>query len=604
MIVPLLAALAAAGLATAAPAQDAPRFRQGVEYRIEARLDESTDMLTGLARLRYTNRSPVVLDTLYFHQHLNAFRPNSAWATRELRFGNRRFQDQNARDHAYERFTSVTVDGTAVRPVYPGAPDSSVVAIPLPRPLASGGTAELRMGWDARLSTIPRRQGREGRSYDWAQWYPRIAVFESGGWQTQPLLPQGEFYGEFATYDVTLDVRDDQVIGSTGVPVEGDPGWRLNGAPLDPTALRRDAYAPTAAESLGLIGEAQDAGRKRVRWRAEDVHHFAWSASPTFRYDGVQRFALDDAGVRSELPAIHVLYQPTDTLRWEGEVARRTYEAVRWTQQIFGPYLWPQLTVLRRVEARGGTEFPMLIMNSSNSEGLIVHEVVHEWVHGMLANNEWREGWLDEGFASFLTNWYFEEKGQGDVWVASLDAVARMERNGQTQPIGMPGADFRDPATYSAMTYTKTSLVFRMLREYLGEEVFRRVLRAYFDRHKLGHVSEDDFRRVAEEVSGRELGWFFQQWLHSTDTLDYGIGAATTRRLPGGRWATTVQVIRLGEAWMPVQLVVGGVSRTLDSRERTQTVQVETSGRPSEVVLDPQRILLDVDPTNNRSEVR
>ncbi|HEX2094735.1 MAG TPA: M1 family metallopeptidase [Longimicrobiaceae bacterium] len=589
------------------PAGDTAYFQQGVEYRIEARLDERTHVLTGRARLRYTNRSRSTLDTLYLHQHLNAFRPNSAWARRELGEGETRFQALGPAEHAYERFGAVRVDGRAVRPAYPGAPDSTVAAVPLPAPLRPGAATTLELDWSARLSTIPRRQGRRGRHYDWAHWYPRIAAFDRRGWQHHPLLPQGEFYGEFARYDVTLEVAADQVIGATGVPVEGDPGWRLDGGPPPPEFLRRDFYrrrdaardvGAESSEDLGLLAGEPTPGWKRVRWQAEDVHHFAWSASPTFQYDGVLRLSIDEAGRTEELPGIHVLYERGE-VGWPREVARRAYHALQWLQEVFGPYLWPQLTVVHRPE-RGGTEFPMLVMNWSPSEGLIVHEVAHQWAHGMLANNEWREGWLDEGLVSFLTHWYWEQRGNPGIWEGPMQSAAQWERAGRAQPIATPGAGFRDYPTYAAMTGTKASLVFRMLRELLGEETFRRVLRAYYERHRLRHVSEEDFRAVAEEVSGRNLDWFFHQWLHTTATLDYGVGRVEVRRLPDRRWRTRVEVLRVGDAWMPVTLRVGEETRTLDSREPRQTVEVVTRERPAEVVLDPDRVLLDLDRANNR----
>lgn len=593
---PLLAAAAALTLAAPAAAQQpaAPYFRQGVDYRIEARLDETTDILHGRARLRYTNRSQTALDTLYVHQHLNAFRPNSAWARRELEYGVTRFQELGPDEHAFERFGAVAVDGRAVQPVYPGAPDSTVAAIPLAAPLAPGQAVTVTMDWQARLSTVPRRQGRAGRHYDWAHWYPRIAVFDRRGWQQHPLLPQGEFYGEFGAYDVTLDLAADQVVGSTGVAVSGDPGYPV-------TAEERAAYPATQPEALGLLTGEAAAGRKRVRWRAEDVIHYAWSADPTYRHDGVARFSLGDAGDRSELADIHVLYLPADT-GWQGTVARRTLEALQWTQGKIGPYPWPQLTVVHRLES-GGTEFPMLIMNGSNSEGLIVHEVVHEWLHGTLASNEWREGWLDEGFTSFMTNWYWEEKGRTDVWDGTMEGLARLARADSMEAIALPGSAYSSPRIYSAMTYTKASAVFRMLREMVGEETFTRILHEYYRRHKLQKVTGEDFQRVAEEVSGRDLDWFFTQWIERTDRLDYGVADARTERAGGG-WRTTVQVVRLGEAWMPVTLQVGGATRTLDSRERVQTVTVTTPERPTEAVLDPRRVLIDMDWTNNRAPVR
>src|SRR5690606_27489071 len=123
------------------------------------------------------------------------------------------------------------INGRAVEPKYPGAPDSTVVVVALPEPLEPGESLIVDMDWDARPSTLPRRQARQGRHYDFAHWFPIVAVYDRSGWAVRPLLPQGEFYGEFMDFDVTLDVAADQVIGATGVPVEGDPGWAAAAAP-------------------------------------------------------------------------------------------------------------------------------------------------------------------------------------------------------------------------------------------------------------------------------------------------------------------------------------------------------------------------------------
>ncbi|MFL5382720.1 MAG: M1 family metallopeptidase [Longimicrobiaceae bacterium] len=598
----LTATLAAALLAPAAArAQQPAYFQQGVDYRIEARLDETTHVLHGRARLRYVNRSRARLDTLYVHQHLNAFRPNSAWARRELQFGQRRFQDLGPDDHAYERFTSVTVNGRAVSPVYPLAPDSTVAAIPLPRRLAPGDSATVMMDWDARLATVPRRQGRAGRHYDFAQWYPRVAPYDRFGWAAHPLLPQGEFYGEFATYDVTLDVAADQVIGATGIAVAGDPGYEVTQA--DRLVYRRGSGVP-----LQLLTGSPAARRKWVRFHAENVHHFAWSIDPRYQHDRVTRMSLSEgaAGTRP-LPTIHVLYLPGDTSWARNVAARRTYDALTWLGGKMSPYPWPQLTNLHRLDA-GGTEFPMVIMDANASEGLIVHETAHQWVHGILANNEWKEGWLDEGFASFLTNWYFEEKNRTtgdttDVWRGTMRALEALERTDSVQPIALPAEAFVNFRIYNAMTYTKPSAVLRMLREYLGAPTMERVLREYSRRHQFRHVTGDDFRRVAEQVSGRPLGWFWDQWINRTDKLDYSVASATSRQLPSGRWRTTVVVQRAGQAWMPVDVRVGDVTRRLTSRLRRQTLVVTTAAKPAEVFVDPRWILIDYDRANNRFAV-
>ena len=571
--------------------QDSPYFQQGVDYRIEATLDEDAQMLRGRARLLYHNwGSPI--DTIWLHQHLNAFRPNSAWARRELEYGERRFTDLGPDQHAFERFQSVTIDGAAVRPVYPGAPDSTVVGLPLARRLAPGESVTIVMDWTARTSTLPRRQGRRGRHWDFAQWYPRIATYDREGWQTQPLMPQGEFYGEFARFDVTLDLAADQVVGSTGVPVEGDPGWAEAAAlGARQPVYQRDAYgAVGVAESLGFLPASAAAGRKRVRFVAEDVHHFAWTTNPDYIYEG---------GAHEDV-AIHVLYQPGDTAWDDGVVVNRTAAAMAFFEEIYGEYPWPQLTNVHRIEG-GGTEFPMMQMNGSASEGLIVHETGHQWNMGILAANEWREGWMDEGMQSFLDDWYVEETRSlpaAQVWRETMEGLGRYDAMGMSEPMTWPSARFRDPRSYSTMTYSKPSAVLYMLREHVGEEAFRRAMRAFYEEHALRHVRGVDFFEAVEEASGEDLDWFYETWFEGVNRLDYGIGDVNVEQ-EGDEFVTTVEVLRLEDAWMPVTIRMGEENVELRSRERRQMVTFRTSTRPTEVVLDPDFELLDMDRSNN-----
>jgi aminopeptidase N len=222
-------------------------------------------------------------------------------------------------------------------------------------------------------------------------------------------------------------------------------------------------------------------------------------------------------------------------------------------------------------------------------------------VHGIFGNNEWAEGWLDEGFSSFLGNWYSEREGadRAAIWRNTIQGIARAEQAGQTQPISMKSADFRDFGTYNAMTYTKPSIVYNMLRWVVGDDAFRRALRGYFEVNRLRHVRDSDFRTAVEAAHGADLGWFFDQWIHTTKTLDYRLGEVTTTQT-GNTWTTRVEIIRVGEAWMPVDLKVGDVTRRLDSRDARFTATVVTRARPAEVVLDPLDVLLDLDVANNR----
>ena len=571
-----------------------PVFRQGVAYRVEARLDEGPDILHARAELRYTNRSPQALDTLWFHQHLNAFRPHSAWARWDSANQEESpFQELGPAEHAFERISEVTVDGVVATPMYPGAPDSTVMALPLPRPLRRAETAVVRIDGQARLATLPRRQGRRGRHFDFAQWYPRIAVYDADGWKVNPLIRPGEFFGEFGSWDVTLDLAEDQVVASTGVPVTGDPGYAAAAARgFAPYSLARDAYGPLEEPAaLGFLSAAVADGRKRVRFRAEDVHHFAWSASPDYIYEG---------GRWKDVP-VHVLYQPGDEEEWGGGVVLdRTYRALDFMQEIFEAYPWPQFTNIHRIES-GGTEFPMLIMDGGASLGLIVHEVAHQYVHGILASNEWRHPWLDEGMASFLDAWFEEVNGSAtaDVWGPVLADVAELDATGAAEVVDQHAAAFSSFQSYNSMSYTKGSAVLYMARELLGEDVMRRGLKEYYARHRFAHPEPADLRAALEEASGTDLGWFFDQWIHGTASLDYAIANAVTEQVADG-WRTTVTVRRSGDAWMPVELQVGERRELLESRDRDQTVRVITAERPAEVVLDPNGKIVDTDDGNDR----
>jgi len=548
-------------------------WQQQVAYVITASLDEPSGVLSGHVRISYVNRSPATLHDFYVHQYLNAFRPGSRWAAADSAEGRVRFQHLQDPDYAFERITQSTLGA----PDYPYAPDSTVAHWRLPRPLVPGDSMVVEISWRARPSTLPRRQGRRGRRFDFAQWYPKVVVYDKYGWEDHPLYPGGEFYGEFATYDVALDLAADQVVGATGVPVEGDPGWQRAavgagaGGAID---YQRNWYGRSGA-ACGPVA----AGRKCVRFRAEQVHHFAFSLNPDYRYEEGR---YKDVVVR-------VLYQPGDSATWgKGIAVGRTAAALAWLDSLYGKFAWPQITNVHRIEG-GGTEFPMMVMNGSAGLGLIVHEVGHNYTMGVLANNEWREGWLDEGFTSFQTGWFFERHGAGSAYESVEPEILSWDMERWSEPTSMVSERYRDFATYNTMIYSKAQLFYEQLRYVVGDEAMRRILREYYARWKLKHVDEDAFREVAEEVSGMNLHWLFAQWLHGTPMIDYRFKRAERRRLADGRWLTAVTIERLGDGWMPIEI---GDRDTIYARSsgepEVERVQFLTTRKPGRLKLDPR----------------
>jgi hypothetical protein len=580
------------------PAADSPRgtyWQQEVAYEITARLDEPTGVLSGTQRINYINRSPDTLSTFSLHLYLNAFRPGSRWADVDSAEGRRRFNDLQDPDYAFNHVRNVRIMGTPVAPAYPFAPDSTVVRFALPERLPPGGRLSLTMEWDARPSTTPRRQGRQGRRFDFAQWYPKVVVYDRYGWAERPLYPAGEFYGEFGSFLVDLNVPADQVVGATGVPLCGDPGWeRANRSPQRAIDYQRDYYGSRAPDAS--VCDRSEAGRKTIRWYADDVHHFALSLNPDYRYEGG----------RYEDVAVHVLYQPGDEATWGNGVAvERTVAALAWLDKLFGKFAWPQLTNVHRIEG-GGTEFPMMVMNGSADQGLIVHEAGHNYTMGILANNEWREGWLDEGFTSFQTNWFWETLGKTGGYERNEATILELDLDNYSEPTSLVSERYRDFVSYNISIYSRGELFFQQLRYVVGDATMHRILRTFYNRYKLKHVTEADFRAVAEEVSKRDLSTLFGQGLHGTEQYDYAVGKVVRRRAGGGagQWTTRVEVLRRAPGRIPVEVAVvaerdTGVVRIEGLSER-EWVEVTTRSKPKKVVLDPRVRTHDWNMLNNR----
>ena len=617
----------AAAAGTTPPSGDTTAYwQQRVNYSIVVHLDEGLMGFTAQGQLRYVNNSPDTLREMFFHQYLNAFKPGSRWSASDERENRVRFQNLREPNYGYERFTRAPmVGGIPTLVDYPGSPDSTVAHLRLPRPLAPGDSVSIDFAWEGRPSIVPRRQGRQGRSYDLAQWYPKVAVYDRGGWEQNPLVPAGELYGEFGTYDVTIVAREDQVLAATGIVVAGDPGWARvsrTGAPWMP---RPPATLPDAPVVIAPQGE------RSVRFLAENVHHFAWSASPQYIYEGGIYLKRDTVAHRyptHDTVAVNVLFKPGDDTTWGcGRAVKRTQDALGWLESLYGPYAYPQITNVHRIDG-GGTEFPMMIMNGSPSYGLILHELGHVYTYGILANNEWRSGWMDEGLTDYQTYWAqklspqdmpareFPRVGLGyranATTTTKQDSTdfesLRLEMMGRAEPPGTISQDFAEFGVYNRMIYDRARIMYGQLRELMGDSVFTAFMHDYYERWALRHVDERAMRASAERAYGKDLGWFFQQWVHGTGLLNYGMGADTTvcASAAKAKCVTRVRVTKYGELRHPMPVGVHTATGWHMARAKAelddQWVDVESDAKPDSIALDPFHATWDWDWRDNTDE--
>ena len=581
-------------------------WQQDVTYRMEVFLDPETHQLSGSSHIIYTNNSPDALDVFYMILYPNAYRVGSVMHREaSVFYRDAGISADNPSGIEVQTFTLSMPGGETTTEF---RVDDTILEVQLPTALEPGQSMELELEWVHTVRRHTRRAGYRGKQYDFAQWYPKVVVYDQNGWNNEPFHMMGEFYGEFSTFDVTMDVPYSYIIGATGTVTEGDPGWEE--VRVD-TSLPWDEWLEQFKTDRKATLEGKLDDRRVVSFHAEQVHDFAWITSPTFVYESGQWGGTQ----------VHVLFNQRVGSRWTGKVVARTERAVEWLTGQFGPYPYPQVTNTHGMLG-GGMEYPMLVMDGSEREGLIVHEVGHIWFYGILGNNEMTEAWLDEGFTSYQTRKYMIDRyGEIGIDPASRSndnprtpalasaqwSTARYQTSGYNQPIGT--ASYRATAfwNYSQNAYTKPSLMLHQLEYILGQETFSRGMQAYYDQWKLKHTNEARYRQVMETASGQELDWFFDQWLHTDGYFDVAL-ENWTQTSTGGSYEISVDLALKGPWEMPVVVEAvtasGATVRTTWTdfqHRRTGTVTLSSPERVTGIVLDPDDRLGDVDRRNNRS---
>ncbi len=513
-------------------------WQQHVDYKMEVDMDVSTYQYTGVQKLKYTNNSPDTLNRVYYHMYFNAFLPGSEMDLRlqsvtdpddrMFSSGQSRISKLKDDEVGYLRARSLQQDGKALSYELAG----TVLEVDLASPLMPGSTTEFTMEFEGQVPVQIRRSGRnnkEGVALSMSQWYPKMAAYDFEGWHADPYIAR-EFHGVWGDFDVKLTIDKNYVVGGSGYLQNADEIGH--------------GYESPGTEIKKVKG-------KTLTWHfvAPEVHDFMWAADPDYIHDQLK---MENG------PTLHFFYKNKPELieNWKN-LQPKTKEAMEFFNRNIGPYPYEQYSVVQGGD--GGMEYAMSTLVTGERSfgslvGVTVHELAHSWFQHLLATNEAKHAWMDEGFTSFISSLCMNEimdQNKDNPFENSYKGYYALVQSGKEQPQTTHADRYDLNFAYGISAYSKGSIFLAQLGYVIGQDKLMAALKEYYKKYKFKHPVPNDFKRVAEKISGLELDWYLIDWTQTTNTIDYGISEVTA----DGE-TTKVGLERIGLMPMPLDILI------------------------------------------------
>jgi hypothetical protein len=483
-------------------------FQQYVNYKIDVRLDINLSRLDVKEILLYTNHSPDTLKELYFHLYINKYRKRSLANPRLVV------------DRGAVRIFTITENDSSNNNY---SVDETIMQLKLQSPLNPGCSVRLKFDFSVMIPPSEDRYGYRGYHYDIGNWYITPVVFDRAGWHLEQHL-DNEFYQEWGDYNVNITVPKGYVLGATGTL-------------LNPELAYRDTLTENRARFFLF---PDDTSLTIWKFEARNVHDFAWVADPYY-------YLLQSKWNGITLNVLVFDYNKED---WK-EVTAWGLKGLQYYCEKFGRYPYNQLTVADTYIKSGGMEYPQLVMindfinpkfEPGRFRALVLHEMAHNWFYGLLASNQTKIGWMDEGFTTFAEisamenifgrygNYNLGNRG----WFANTfgykndDRLDNMYAYLQLAKFDLDEDQININSTYlrdfgDILEYSKTACILFMLEYVMGDSLFDTAMKNYFEKWHYHHPYPYDFILVMEETARRDLDWFFEQWLNTNWKLDYAV---------------------------------------------------------------------------------
>jgi len=507
-------------------------FQQEVNTRIEVTLNDSTHTLEGSIEMDYVNNSPDELTEIYIHLWANAYRNrNTAFAKQKNNQGSGEFYFAKPNELGRFKKLNFTVDNNTVEWAY-HKKQIDIAVLKLLNPLKSGDRITIKTPLNLKIPSSFSRLGHVGESYQLTQWFPKPAVYDKDGWHPMSYVDMGEFYSEFGSYDVKITLPKNYIVGATGelqdesekqflmkrvnetsqiLAETGEKEWRF----------KKDTF-PLSSPNM-----------KTLHYKAEKVHDFAWFADKRFY---VQK---SEVTLRSGKKIdTWVMFNNAEVELWRKGVFY-VDRSVKFYSEHVGEYPYPQATAVQSaLSAGGGMEYPMITViglmgNAQALDGVITHEVGHNWFYGILAFNERDNVWMDEGMNSYYDHRYTEQyygadnteflpefmmKGT-DYGLLELAYLYQARRNLDQAPA--THSEEYSRINYFLGGYEKPAVSFKILEKYLGTAAFDVIMKSFYEDWKFKHPGPKEFRAHVEARTDKDLDWFFDGLIDSNEKTDY-----------------------------------------------------------------------------------
>mgnify|MGYP001167932137 FL=1 len=518
-------------------------WQQQANYTMVIDVDVDNHTYSGTQKLVFTNNSPETLQRVFYHLYFNAFKPgtdleqNSRYSTDDSRTMSKNILMLDEKDWGDVQIKWMLQDGNPIE----FKVEETILDVALEKPVRSGESTTLEMEFYVQTPAMIRRSGKnseDGVAFSMSQWYPKLCQYDDEGWHANPYIGR-EFYGIWGDFDVTINIHKDYTVAGSGY--------------VQSPELIGHGYAPLKD------GVTHD---DKISWRfiAPNVHDFSWAADPLFTHD-----YIDVEGG----PRVHFFYKSDSKYvnLWQ-EFQPNSVEFLKFFSETIGEYPYDQYSII--MAGDGGMEYAMCTFIDGVGHptlrslySVTSHEIAHTWFQFLMATNESKHSWMDEGFTSYIDDVALNvvlEEGKDLPNAGAYKDYFRWVSTGLEEPMTTHADRFKYNTGYGMSAYDKGSIFLSQLQYVIGKENFDNTLKRYFNDWSFKHPKPIDFIRSAEKVSGLELDWYLLDWAQSTMTIDYSVNS-----LYGIDNKTRVVLKRIGQMGMPIDLRIELISgETLD----------------------------------------